>query len=89
MLSRLNNSGEKPGIAIEAIGWIGVGLVVLAYFLVSFDVMSGSGGLYQIMNLVGALGIIVHSVARKDYQPVVLNIIWGLIAVLALLHLVK
>ena len=71
----------------ESIGWYGTGAIVLAYALVSFSVLSTSSFLYQIMNGTGALGIIYISFKKKAYQPGVLNIIWAIIAFIAIIRL--
>ncbi len=72
---------------IEFIGWYGVVAIVLAYALVSFSVLSSSNIYYQLLNITGALGIAVDSYYKKDYQPVVLNVIWMAIAALAIVRI--
>jgi hypothetical protein len=44
----------------------------------------GRGGAYQLLNLTGALGILVISIVKKIRQTIILNIFWGAIAVIAL-----
>ena len=68
----------------EAIGWYGAGAILLAYLLVSFDMVNSTSMGYQLLNITGALGIVYISFKRKVYQPGVLNIIWALIAMLAI-----
>jgi multidrug transporter EmrE-like cation transporter len=62
---------------------------VLAYALVSFEVLSSNGLAYQILNGTGALGILIISIKKKAYQPGVLNIIWFIIAVVAIIQILK
>jgi len=71
---------RKYTVLIEEIGWIGVLLILLAYGLLSFGVIDSGDFWYHVLNLVGALGIMVDALAVKNYQPVVLNIVWALIA---------
>lgn len=71
----------------EAIGWYGVIALLLAYGLVSFSVIISNSLSYHFLNLTGALGIIVVSVERKNYQPVALNAVWGIIALIAIFRL--
>lgn len=71
----------------EIIGWYGAGAIVLAYALVSFGALSASALSYQILNGTGALGIIYISLKKKAYQPGVLNIIWAIIAFIAIMRL--
>lgn len=74
-------------VLIEVSGWYGAIAIVIAYGLVSSHLLSPSGYVYQLLNLTGALGIIVISIAKKAVPPAVLNIFWALIALIALLHL--
>lgn len=70
---------------IEIIGWYGALTIILAYALVSFKIIQSDEFVYQILNLTGALGIIVISVVKKVKQSAVLNIFWALIAAIALI----
>jgi len=78
----------KQKIIDEVIGWYGTCAIILAYALVSFNYMSPSTVMYQILNGTGALGIVYISLKKKAYQPGVLNIVWAVIAVIALIRLV-
>jgi len=71
----------------EIIGWYGTLAIVGAYALVSFKVVSATGGVYQLLNLTGATGIIVISALKGVRQSVVLNSFWALIAIIALIQL--
>ena len=71
----------------EVIGWYGTVAIVLAYGLVSFGYVEGTNLWYQILNGTGALGIVYISFLKKAYQPGVLNIIWALIAAVAILSI--
>lgn len=75
----------KPKGLIEVAGWLGVLLVLTAYALNIFSVLDSSSVTYQSLNALGAIGIIIDGVAKKDAQPVVLNIIWLLIAGVAII----
>lgn len=69
---------------IEIYGWYGMLAIVLAYALASFSVIQATGLIFQILNGTGALGIVFVSFYKKAYQPGVLNILWTLIAILAI-----
>jgi hypothetical protein len=60
---------------------------LVGYALVSFGVVEGQSLIYQVMSLVGAVGLIVLGLARKAIPSVALNIIWGMIAVGTILWL--
>jgi len=72
----------------EIIGWYRVLAILLAYALVSFNVIASNDIIYQLLNFTGALGIVVISLIKKVYQPATLNIIWAIIAIIALLTIV-
>jgi len=73
------------GKLVTLYGWYGMVAIVLAYALVSFSLIEASGLTFQILNGTGALGIALVSFQRKAYQPGVLNVIWTLIAIVAVL----
>lgn len=71
-------------IVVEIVGWVGVASIVGAYALVSYGIISPDQLAYQLINLLGAIGIIINSWSKKDYQPVVLNVVWLIIALTAI-----
>jgi hypothetical protein len=73
---------------IEIFGWYGVVAVVVAYALVSFAVIESTNIWYQILNCTGALGVVVVSFYNKTYQPGILNIVWAIIAIIAIIRIV-
>lgn len=72
---------------LELFGWYGTVAIVGAYFLNSFSLLDASSLWYQILNATGALGIVAVSYYKKAYQPMVLNIIWIIIGVVALVQI--
>lgn len=72
----------------EITGWFGAVAILLAYVLVSTKVISASGYLYQLLNLAGAIGMLVIAFVKKVEQSVVINIIWAIIATIAIIGLV-
>jgi hypothetical protein len=69
------------------LGWYGVLAILAAYALVSFEVVEVKSYAYQLLNLSGALGIVVVAAAKKDRQPVVLNLVWAVVALVAIIEL--
>jgi hypothetical protein len=55
--------------------------------MTSFGVLSTSSLVYQLLNLTGAFGIVYISLKKKAYQPGVLNIIWVVIALIAIINI--
>lgn len=74
---------------IEVFGWYGTIAIMLAYALVSFSLLSANSIWYQLLNGTGAIGIVVVSFHKKAYQPGVLNIVWTLIAILAIFNILR
>lgn len=72
----------------ELIGWYGTVAIVGSYALLSFGVIDGESLVYQLLNGTGAIGIVYISLKKKAYQPAVLNIIWTVIAVAAIIGIV-
>lgn len=70
---------------ISIVGWLGVVLILAAFTLTTFGVIQPTSLIYGVLNLVGALGVIVSSRAKKDSQPVILNSVWFIIAALGIL----
>ena len=60
----------------ETVGWIGVLSLLLAYGLLSFDVVAPHDLLYHVLNLIGGTGIIIDAVADRNWQPAALNVVW-------------
>jgi hypothetical protein len=74
-------------IISETIGWIGISLILVAYILNMFEILGVDSITYLLMNIVGSLGVVYISFKKKAYQPEILNIIWILIALAALVKL--
>ena len=72
----------------EIAGWYGAAAILGSYALVSFNVISPSGYAYQLLNLTGAIGLMIISIKKDVKQSVVLNIVWSSVAIVALLKLI-
>lgn len=72
-------------VFIELLGWYGAAAIIVAYALSSFSVIETHDAFYQFMNVTGALGIIIVSFKKKAYQPAALNIVWLVIAAIAII----
>lgn len=70
----------------EIIGWYGTIAVIVAYGLVSFGLISAETLFYQILNATGAAGVGYISFKKKAYQPGVLNVVWGIIAIVGIVR---
>lgn len=72
----------------EIVGWYGAIVIILAYALLSFSIIASTDLVYQALNITGALGLMYISFKKKAYQPGVLNIIWVIIATVAMVKIV-
>jgi hypothetical protein len=70
---------------IELVGWYGVLSYALAYALASFHIVSVDNLIYQLMNLIGAGSLFAVCYVKKTYQPMVVNLIWGAIALFTII----
>ena len=71
-------------IFVEIIGWTGAALILLAYILVTLGRLTGGSVLFQLMNLVGAIGFTINGWWHGAMPSATLNIIWALFAAGAL-----
>jgi hypothetical protein len=70
----------------EILGWIGVLFILVAYTLVTLEIIKPSDIAYSAMNLLGAVGIIVSSYKKRDFQPVLLNGVWIVVAIIGIVR---
>jgi hypothetical protein len=68
-------------LLIDALGWIGAFSLIAAYFCVSFRNIAADSALYQFMNAVGSLLLIVNTVYYRAFPSAFVNIIWIAIAI--------
>jgi len=66
------------------LGWVGMILILLAYFLISTNRIEEDNRLYQILNFFGAIGIIINTFFQKAWPAMTLNIAWALIALITI-----
>lgn len=71
----------------EWIGWVGFILIVSAYLFVTIKLLEVSSPVYHMMNLVGALCMVINA-KHKGARPLLwLNIVWALVAIVGLAQL--
>lgn len=71
-------------LLIEILGWVGMLLILLAYYLNSAGKVENNSVLYQWINFFGAVCIIVNCTYKEAWAIVALDTFWALIAVSAL-----
>jgi hypothetical protein len=70
---------------VEAVGWLGATILLVAYGLVSYGSVSGRSIAYQALNALGGLLLAVNSGWHRAWPSVLVNVIWTAIAVGAML----
>lgn len=72
----------------DLLGWLGLILLLLAYFLLSINKVKSNSLGYHLINFFGAFFIVIHAYMIKSYPIMVLNLFWGIISVgeIAKLH---
>ena len=73
----------------HVIGFIGTFLVLGAYFLLSTGRIKAASVQYQGINLIGAALLTLYGFLLAAWASIALNAIWGLIALVAVLRVVR
>jgi hypothetical protein len=74
----------EHNLIVDILGWVGAVTLLSAYGLVSIKKLEGDSVPYQLLNLAGGLCLIVNTVYYGAYPSSGVNLIWSLIAILAL-----
>lgn len=73
----------------DLIGTIGVGIILIAYFLNMFSFISNNGKLFYLLNIIGA-SIACFASYLIDYIPfVLLEATWAIVSVIGLIKTIK
>ncbi len=75
-------------IVFEVIGWVGTVFILIGYLLLSVGRIT-NGRMYQLFNLVGAVGLLINGAVHGAWPSVILNVVWSAIAVFALVQLLR
>lgn len=71
----------------EIVGWGGILLILLAYFLVSFKIVLADTLSYQVINLIGCFGTFYNAYYNKSKPLMTLQLIWGFIAFISIIKI--
>lgn len=71
----------------EILGWIGVLFVLGGYFLLATGIIAGNAWQYHVLMFFGSTFLAIISWTKQNYQPVVLNVLFVFVAVIALVRL--
>ena len=73
----------------DAIGLLGVVLILLAYFLLQAGRLHGNGMLYQLLNLFGAAGVLASLYGKFNLSVLLLMAVWIVITGYGIVRTVK
>jgi hypothetical protein len=71
---------------IDILGWIGSVEVIVAYGLNSYQKLTSDSNVFQLLNLTGAIFLIVNTIYYGAYPSTFINIVWVVIAAVALIR---
>ncbi|MBN8653042.1 MAG: hypothetical protein J0L67_16540 [Cytophagales bacterium] len=74
---------------ITAMGWIGSVAVIAAYALNSLQKIKSDSLIFQVLNLTGAVLLIINSVFKEAYPFTFINTVWAVIAVVAIFRMMR
>ncbi|HEX9509395.1 MAG TPA: hypothetical protein VF939_02855 [Puia sp.] len=69
---------------IDVIGWIGSVMVIVAYALNMYKRLASDSREYYLLNIVGSACLILNTIYHHAIPSAVVNIVWILIALMAL-----
>jgi hypothetical protein len=76
-------------LLIDILGWIGSIEVIAAYALNSYQKIKSDSIAFQVLNLTGAIFLIVNSIYKQAYPFTLINIVWSVIAVVAIVGIIR
>ena len=76
-------------LIFDTLGWIGAFLLLLAYAMVSFRKLAADSLTYQGLNVAASILLAVNTIYHGAYPSSFVNIVWTLIAVFAILTVVR
>lgn len=74
---------------ITALGWIGSVAVIAAYALNSLQKIKSDSISFQLLNLSGAVLLIINSVFKEAYPFTFINTVWAIIAIVSIVRMVQ
>lgn len=76
-------------ILVQALGMVGMVLLLGAYWLNSAGRLRGDPKTYQLMNLAGAIALTIYSAILSAWASVALNLVWSFIALNSLRQVIR
>ncbi|MEI9922122.1 MAG: hypothetical protein WDO14_25490 [Bacteroidota bacterium] len=76
-------------LLIDILGWIGAAETIVAYALNSSGKLKSDSVIFQLLNFTGAIFLIANTWFNHAYPSMVINIVWTVIAVVALINIYR
>jgi hypothetical protein len=73
-----------PKLLIDILGWTGSILYLLAYTLVSMKKTEGDSILYQGINILAGIFLVIYTLSLGAYATTGLNVVWAAIGIFTL-----
>ena len=71
-------------VIVNVVGWLGMGLLISAYALVTAGRIHATGLPFQLMNLFGGAFLMVNSAWYSAWPSAALNLVWVVIGTVGL-----
>jgi hypothetical protein len=79
---------DPVSLLINVLGWLGAGVMLYGYAMVSASRMAGDGMPFQMINLVGAIALMINTAYHSAWPSAILNVVWGVIGLVAVTRMV-
>ncbi|WP_290790809.1 CBU_0592 family membrane protein [Flavihumibacter sp. UBA7668] len=76
-------------IVYPIIGWVGTIAYLLGYFLLTTNKLKSNQVSYHVLNIIGSIGLTANAVYYTDLPNIVVNLVWGIIALVAIIMLLR
>ena len=73
----------------QVLGWLGTVAYLTAYILLTTKKIQSDRPLFHMLNIIGAAGLIIHALHLEDFPNVAINLVWGLIAIGAIVYMLR
>jgi len=74
-------------LLIDILGWIGSVEVIAAYGLNSYQKLKSDSIVFQLLNLTGAIFLIINTIYYHAYPSAFINVVWVGIAGVAIIRM--
>ncbi len=76
-------------LLIDILGWLGSVEVIAAYALNSYQKIKSDSLLFQLLNLTGAIFLIINTIFYNAYPSAFINVVWVVIASVAIVQMMR